>query len=131
VKLDQAEQGLRLLSGYQANYPSAELLGAVFRLTLDLHGADAAAALIRDELRKNPTLTGLDRLLEAEMIGAPEAQRRDMEMVMALVHQHTKRLGLYRCDNCGFRARQYYWRCPGCGKWESYPPRINETADGQ
>jgi lipopolysaccharide biosynthesis regulator YciM len=63
-------------------------------------------------MRRNPTLLGLDRLLEAEMIGASEVQRRDMEMVKGLVHQHTKRLGLYRCDNCGFRARQYYWRCP-------------------
>jgi hypothetical protein len=35
VKLDQPEQGLRLLSGYQAQYPSAELLGVVFRMTLD------------------------------------------------------------------------------------------------
>ena len=129
VRLEQPEQGLRLLSGYQSQYPNAELLGVVFRLTLDTQGADAAAALIREEMRKNPTLTGLDRLLEAEMIGAPEAQRRDMEMVKGLVHQHTKRLGLYRCDHCGFRARQYYWRCPGCGHWESFPPQINETPD--
>jgi lipopolysaccharide biosynthesis regulator YciM len=131
VRLEQPEQGLRLLSGYQSQYPNVELLGVVFRLTLDTQGADAAAALIREEMRRNPTLTGLDRLLEAEMIGAPEAQRRDMEMVKGLVHQHTKRLGLYRCDHCGFRARQYYWRCPGCGHWESFPPRINETPDGQ
>jgi lipopolysaccharide biosynthesis regulator YciM len=131
VKLDQSEQGLRLLSGYQASYPTPELLGVVFQLTLDTQGADAAAALIRDEMRKNPTLLGLDRLLEVEMIGAPEPQRRDMEMVKGLVHQHTKRLGLYRCDHCGFRARQYYWRCPGCGHWESFPPKINEAPDNQ
>jgi len=131
VRLEQPEQGLRLLSGYQSQYPNVELLGVVFRLTLDTRGADAAAGLIREEMRRNPTLTGLDRLLEAEMIGAPEAQRRDMEMVKGLVHQHTKRLGLYRCDHCGFRARQYYWRCPGCGHWESFPPQINETPDAR
>jgi lipopolysaccharide biosynthesis regulator YciM len=131
VRLEQPELGLRLLSGYQSQYPNVELLGVVFRLTLDTQGADAAAALIREEMRRNPTLTGLDRLLEAEMIGAPEAQRRDMEMVKGLVHQHTKRLGLYRCDHCGFRARQYYWRCPGCGHWESFPPQINETPDAR
>ncbi|MEO7762484.1 MAG: lipopolysaccharide assembly protein LapB [Casimicrobiaceae bacterium] len=131
VKLDQSAQGLRLVSGYQATYPSPELLNVVFRLTLDTQGAEAAAALIRTEMQRNPTLLGLDRLLEAEMIGASESQRRDMEMVKGLVHQHTKRLGLYRCDNCGFRARQYYWRCPGCGRWESFPPRINEAPDNQ
>ena len=30
------------------------------------------------------------------------------------------------CDNCGFRARQYYWRCPACGEWEMYSPRRTE-----
>jgi lipopolysaccharide biosynthesis regulator YciM len=131
LKLEQPEQGLRLLAGYQESYPSAELLNVVFRLTLDTRGAAEASSLIREELRRNPTLLGLDRLLEAEMVSAGQAQRRDMEMVKGLVHQHTQRLGLYRCDHCGFRARQYYWRCPGCGRWESYPPRINEAPDGQ
>jgi lipopolysaccharide biosynthesis regulator YciM len=131
VKLGQAEQGLRLLAGYQMKYPSAELLNVVFRLTLDGPGAETASTLIREELRRNPTLLGLDRLLEAEMLGATQARRRDMEMVKDLVHQHTKRLGLYRCDHCGFRARQYYWRCPGCGRWEGFPPKINEAPDGQ
>jgi len=131
TKLGQPEQGLRLLSGYQEQYPSAELLNVVFRLTLESKGAEAASVLIREELRRTPTLLGLDRLLEAEMLNANQARRRDMEMVKGLVHQHTKRLGLYRCDNCGFRAKQYYWRCPGCGRWESYPPKINEAPDGQ
>ena len=47
-----------------------------------------------------------------------------------LVGQHIKRLGMYKCDHCGFRAKQYYWRCPGCGKWETYSPRRTETPDG-
>ena len=131
VKLEQPEQGLRLLAGYQSKYPSPELLSAMFRLTLDSQGTEAASTLIREELRRNPTLMGLDRLLEAEMLGATQARRRDMEMVKDLVHQHTKRMGLYRCEHCGFRARQYYWRCPGCSRWESYPPRIDEAGEGQ
>ena len=131
VKVGQPEQGLRLLAGYQSKYPSPQLLSSMFRLTIDTQGAEAAAALIREELRRNPTLMGLDRLLEAEMLNASQQRRRDMEMVKDLVHQHTKRMGLFRCEQCGFRARQYYWRCPGCSRWESYPPRIDEAGEGQ
>jgi lipopolysaccharide biosynthesis regulator YciM len=36
---------------------------------------------------------------------------------------------MYRCDNCGFKARQFYWRCPACGEWESYPPRRTEERE--
>ena len=57
-------------------------------------------------------------------------RRNDLELVKQLVGQHIKRLGMYKCDHCGFRARQYYWRCPGCGKWETYSPRRTETPDG-
>ena len=123
-------QALRVLSAYQQQYPSLDLLNTVFTLTLAEEGPEAAGALIKDELARNPTLLGLDRLLEAQLLAAPAERRHDLELVKQLVGQHIKRLGMYKCDHCGFRARQYYWRCPGCGKWETYSPRRTETPDG-
>ncbi|MGH8773570.1 MAG: lipopolysaccharide assembly protein LapB, partial [Burkholderiales bacterium] len=49
-----------------------------------------------------------------------------LELIKNLVHQHTRSLALYRCDQCGFKARQFYWRCLACGGWETYPPRRTE-----
>ena len=121
------EDGLTLLTGYLERYPSLDLLDAVFQSTLESKGAEAAYTLVRDELRRNPTLLGLDRLLEAQIIGATNPERRrDLELVRNLVHGHTRRLARYRCETCGFKARQFYWRCPGCGGWETYPPRRTE-----
>ena len=94
-----------------------------FQSTLDAEGADAAYALVRDELRRNPTLLGLDKLLEAQLLNAPADRRHDLELVRSLVQGQTRRLARYRCDNCGFRARQFYWQCPACGGWETFPPR--------
>lgn len=123
----RAEEGLTLLSGYLARYPSLDLLDTTFQSTFELKGADAAHALVRDELRRNPTLLGLDRLLEAQVAAAPTPERRhDLELIRNLVHTHTRRLARYRCEHCGFRARQFHWHCPGCGKWETYPPRRTE-----
>jgi lipopolysaccharide biosynthesis regulator YciM len=124
------EEALTLLTGYLERYPSLDLLDAVFRYTLEARGADAAYKLVRDELRRNPTLLGLDRLLEAQIgaEGSPD-RRRDLELVRNLVHSHTQRLARYRCENCGFKARQFHWLCPGCGAWESYPPRRTEEFD--
>jgi lipopolysaccharide biosynthesis regulator YciM len=124
------EEGITLLTGYLEHYPSLDLLDAVFQTTLEAKGPEAAYKLVRDELRRNPTLLGLDRLLEAQIIGAgnPE-RRRDLELVRNLVHSHTRRLARYRCENCGFKARQFYWLCPACGGWETYPPRRSEEFD--
>ncbi|MGE5128098.1 MAG: lipopolysaccharide assembly protein LapB [Sphingomonadaceae bacterium] len=126
----RTEEGLRLLTGYLDRYPSLDLLDSVFQQTLEVNGAEAAYRLVRDELRRNPTLLGLDRLLEAQIIGTESAdQRRDLELVRNLVHTHTRRLARYRCENCGFKARQFYWHCPACGGWETYPPRRSEEFD--
>jgi lipopolysaccharide biosynthesis regulator YciM len=123
-------QGIRMLRSYEDQYPSLDLLNALFSQVLAHEGADAAAQLIKDELVRNPTLLGLDKLLEAQLVAAPVERRHDLELVKGLVAQHIKRLGMYRCEQCGFRAKQYYWRCPGCGKWETYTPRRTETPDG-
>ena len=129
-KLADPAQGIRVLRSYQAQYPSLDLLNALFTLVLEHEGPDAAAVLIKDELARNPTLLGLDRLLEAQLLAAPADRRHDLELVKGLVAAHIKRLGMYKCDHCGFRAKQYYWRCPGCLKWETYSPRRTETPDG-
>src|SRR4051812_26670428 len=124
------EEGLTLLSGHLERFPSLDLLDTVFQYTLDARGAEAAYTLVRDELRRNPTLLGLDRLLEAQIAGASSPdRRRDLELVKNLVHSHARRLARYRCGNCGFRARQFHWHCPACGGWETYPPRRSEEFD--
>jgi lipopolysaccharide biosynthesis regulator YciM len=126
----RAEEGLTLLAGYLERYPSLDLLDTVFQQTLEAKGPDEAYALVRDELRRNPTLLGLDRLLEAQIIAAASPdKRRDLELVRNLVHGHTRRLARYRCETCGFKARQFHWRCPACGGWETYPPRRTEEFD--
>ena len=129
-RIGDVGQGMRVLRSYEEQYPSLDLLNALFNQVLQHEGAAAATQLIKDELARNPTLLGLDKLLEAQLLGAPADRRHDLELVKGLVGQHIKRLGMYRCEQCGFRAKMYYWRCPGCGKWETYSPRRTESPDG-
>ncbi len=127
--LDRTEEGLTLLRGYLERYPSLDLLDVAFQSTLEAKGVEAAYKLVKDELRRNPTLLGLDRLLEAQILAAPSERRADLELVKNLIHGHTQRLARYRCESCGFKARQFYWHCPACGGWETYPPRRTEEFD--
>ena len=129
-KIGDVAQGIRVLRSYEDQYPSLDSLTALFNQILAHEGAESATQLIKDELARNPTLLGLDKLLEAQLMAAPADRRHDLELVKGLVGQHIKRLGMYRCESCGFRAKQYYWRCPGCGKWETYSPRRTESPDG-
>jgi lipopolysaccharide assembly protein B len=127
--LGRAEDGLRLLRGYLEQHPSLDLLDAVVQWQLEASGPNETYQLVRDELRRNPTLIGLDKLLQVALYTAPPEMRSDLELVRNLVHGHTRRVARYRCDNCGFKARQFYWRCPACGGWETYPPKRTEEFD--
>ncbi|MBO3701160.1 MAG: lipopolysaccharide assembly protein LapB [Candidatus Accumulibacter sp.] len=128
-KLDRREAGLQLLRGYLDHYPSLDLLDVVFQLELESGGPEAAYRLVRDELRRNPTLLGFDKLLEARLLFASPDIRPDLDLAKGIVHGYTRRLARYRCDNCGFKARQFYWRCPACGGWETYSPKRSEEFD--
>src|SRR3954451_4872299 len=128
-QLDRLDEGINLLRGYLARYPSLDMLNTVFQAILERDGPGRANELVRDELRKTPTLLGLDKLLEAQLLEAPLERRRDLELIRNLVHQHTRSLALYRCDSCGFKARHFYWHCPACHGWETYPPRRSEERE--
>jgi len=128
-RLGRAEQGVTLLRGYLEHYASLDLIDIVFQAVLERDGPEAAHRLVRDELRRNPTLLGLDKLLEAQLLVTPPSSRPDLELMKNLIHAHTRRVARYRCENCGFKARQFYWRCPACGGWETYPPKRTEEFD--
>jgi lipopolysaccharide biosynthesis regulator YciM len=128
-KLERREEGLLLLRGYLERYPSLDLLDVVFQLVIEAEGPEAAYGLVRDELRRNPTLLGFDKLIEARLLIAPPEARADLDLAKGIVQGYTRRLARYRCDNCGFKARQFYWRCPACGGWETYSPKRTEEFD--
>ncbi len=128
-KLSRSDAGVTLLRGYLEHYPSIDLLEVVYQLVLESEGNEAAYRLVRAELQRNPTLVGLERLMAARLPLASPEVRSDLELGKTIVQGYTRRLSRYRCNNCGFKARQFYWRCPACGGWETSPPRRSEEFD--
>jgi lipopolysaccharide biosynthesis regulator YciM len=130
--LGRTAEGVGLLVDYVDRYPSNDLLDTAFKHVAELRGLDAAHALARRQMQTSPNVAGMMRLLEAQVATAEEPRRGELELISALVKQRTKNLPRYTCQNCGFRARLFYWQCPGCSSWESYAPRRVEpiTASG-
>ncbi len=122
-------EGLTLLRGLQHRYPGLDLLNVVYQATAEAEGDEPAWRLVRDEVRRNPTLVGLDRLIDAELLRAPPDRRQDLQLMKNLVHSHAQVLAVYLCANCGFKARQFFWQCPACGGWETFPPRRTAELD--
>lgn len=123
---DNEGAGVILLQAYLQNYPSLDLMNVLFGIVVKRDGPEAAYQLVRNELKRNPTLLGLDKLLEAQLLEMKGERRADIELVKSLIHNRTRGLAMYRCNHCGFKARQFYWHCPACHSWESYSPKRSE-----
>ncbi|WP_213293886.1 lipopolysaccharide assembly protein LapB [Paraburkholderia sacchari] len=121
--LGRAQEGAHLLTEWVDRYSSNDLLDVAYKYVAELSGTDAAHALARTQMQKSPNLAGMTRLLEAQQANAEEPRRGELELMSKLIQQRTKNLPRYTCQNCGFRARLFYWQCPGCSGWETYAPR--------
>ncbi|MDR6886264.1 MULTISPECIES: lipopolysaccharide assembly protein LapB [Variovorax] len=120
-------EALALLQRRYADSPSIDVLEALMALggspTAAVPAADGQALAPRDgyiaHLAQQPSLVAASRWLAGERF---EHEQFHPQVQRAL-DQATRPLMRYRCAACGFEAHQYFWHCPGCQAWDSYPPR--------
>ena len=107
----------RLLAMYRRE-PTLDLLEAIG--TLEPDPASRRPRLLA-HLRAHPSLSAAQALLEeggVAVLGDVEATAlRDA------VQRAARPLHRYRCAACGFEAEHYFWQCPGCLGWDTYPPQ--------
>jgi lipopolysaccharide assembly protein B len=123
--LGRGDEGIALLKSWVQKYNLPAVLNVVYDITLTQDGPAAAAELARHELVRQPSLNVLERLLQALEAGQQETAH-DVPMMKNTVRYFLGNSRSYCCDQCGFKARQYYWQCPGCNDWETFPPEPKE-----
>lgn len=130
AELGQEQAGLEFLKKNLHQQASGELLDIVFKHVLRLEGAQAASHLMAQVMRYSPSLTAMAKRLEAQLTIAKEGSDAegvlDIKASLDLLKQKTGSLARYTCGSCGFRARRFYWQCPGCNNWDAYSPRRSE-----
>lgn len=117
----QESRAKHLLQTYQsAHPPSLDVMQALANLQDD---PALGRKLYIEHLQHEPSLVAASLWLAGEHFGQ-EAEERSVKQSLERATEPLKR---YRCAACGFEARQYFWHCPGCQGWDSYPPkRIEE-----
>ena len=133
-ELGQEFVGLERLVAQLPEHGWGELLDIVYKHVLRLQGAEAAELLMSQVLLKTPTLTVLAKRFEAQyqLALAREAQisATDLKASVDLLKKRTSSLARYTCSSCGFRAKRFYWQCPGCNHWDVYSPKRSEGLAG-
>jgi len=130
-----SSQALERLEAIYRQTPSQDLFDAIFRALQAAQGPEASWRFAREALRHHPSLSGLERLLQAQIEAAGAATASgisddDAHLLHGIIQRPAQRLGRYACQACGFRARRFYWQCPGCNSWETYLPKRLEELEG-
>ncbi|HEX5806545.1 MAG TPA: lipopolysaccharide assembly protein LapB [Macromonas sp.] len=117
----QTEAVRRILHDYQTQHPpSLDVMQALASLYDD--PAEGRRQYL-EHLRREPSLVAATLWLADVHFG----QADEETSIKQALERATEPLKRYRCAACGFEARQYFWHCPGCLSWDSYPPkRIEE-----
>jgi lipopolysaccharide biosynthesis regulator YciM len=104
-----------------AAQPDIDLLQA--RLQLEAEPAQRQRLLL-DHLQRQPTLGAAAKLLELPVGQWDAGTPQQLQQVVAAAARPLQR---YRCAACGFEAHHYFWQCPGCQGWDTYPPQRMES----
>lgn len=131
-----------MLQKLDADRPSLDLLEARIGLIENAPSSPSEAlqktlALYESHLEKEPSLVAASGWLQAQArsqasnqvpmttsASSPTALPKTLQRAL---DRATLPLSRYRCAACGFEAKTYFWHCPGCQSWDSFPPqRIEE-----
>ena len=128
--INKEDEGLDRLCELLKTQATGELLDIVHKHLMKTRGPQAANAMLSDVMQHSPTLIALSKLAETRLAleesSANPERLLELQSILNLLRQRTTSLARYTCGNCGFRARRFYWQCPGCNHWEAYSPRRSE-----
>lgn len=104
-----------LLHTLFAEQPTLDLLRALAALDGSAAGESAHLSTL---LKSQPSLSAALELLDVPASHWPPSALSGLRDAVA---KAAKPLQRYRCAACSFEAQRYFWQCPGCLSWDSFP----------
>ena len=108
---------IECLRELNARAPTMDLLDAL--AVLDPEPTRQRERLLA-QIHRHPTLSAAKALILQP--GPTAADDAEIKALGDAIGRAAKPLHRYRCAACGFEAQHYFWQCPGCLNWDSYPP---------
>jgi lipopolysaccharide biosynthesis regulator YciM len=118
--LQADDAALLKLQNLYDQMPSVDVLHALNSLQPD---ADKRRLALLAHMTAQPSLSAAQGLIRERLISHVPLGEPEIEQVQQAMAVAAKPLQRYRCAACGFESQHYFWQCPGCQSWDSYPTR--------
>ncbi|MGK0443056.1 MAG: lipopolysaccharide biosynthesis regulator YciM [Pseudohongiellaceae bacterium] len=120
------------INGYQAyqyylnscleQHPSVTIVLAIVADIQQREGDEAAADFMGRELKRRPSLRGLDKLVSLHVANSKGKAQKNLSLLQDLTNQLIESKPQYQCHHCGFSGKQLHWLCPSCKHWGEVAP---------
>ena len=92
------------------------------RIIEETRGEKEAIKFISQELKRKPSVRGVDKLVEYVLGMADGEIRENLQTIKGMTGKLLSNSPVYRCQQCGFDAKLMHWHCPSCKQWSTIKP---------
>ncbi len=117
-RVGQSERVRKNLEDWVAVYTGISLILKLTELIESEKGGNEAGKYLVEAMTSNPSVRGLDRLIELKAQGHLEMGSSD-NILKAVTARLLSRQPGYRCNHCGFSGQTHHWQCPSCKNWST------------
>ena len=121
-KIDAVDEYIKYLQEIVAGHGGITAILTLAELVYEQQGTAAAIHFITTELKKHPTVKGVDSLIQYVLTQAEGNTRESLMSIKELTGKLLKSRSAYKCSQCGFDAKSLHWYCPSCRHWSTIKP---------
>ncbi|MCV2509823.1 MAG: lipopolysaccharide assembly protein LapB, partial [Neisseriaceae bacterium] len=66
-------------------------------------------------------------LTDIAMSEGEPSLKTDADIIKKILANQINKSFMYQCKHCHFKSQVFFWRCPACGKWETFTPNRIEV----
>lgn len=104
---------------------STDVLSAAVKKIAVWLSPEESLSFATEAVRRSATLSAFAVYCNVRKTLSPENE--EAKLLSDITQKQAKKLGRYQCRCCGFLAHTFAWQCPGCEKWDAFPPvRVEE-----
>ncbi len=103
-------------------YPGTSVLQSLVDVIRKKNGENEAALFLGESLTINPSIKGLNTLLDIQISNSQGTVRDNLSLLQNVLEELASRQPNYRCQQCGFKGARLHWLCPQCQRWETVKP---------
>ena len=121
-RVNDEQQLYSYLHDVARRQPGMRTLLTLAELIRARDGQAAAQTFIAERLRQQPSVPGLQRLIDLQVTQDTPATRENLDLVKGILDLLAAQQEGYQCRQCGFRGHALHWQCPACHGWITMQP---------